>query len=414
MDKLTQEQFLKYLREGLNNLRDPNALRRSPLIGIFAIPNRMDIPMELQRLLTAAVQGLEPQQNEEPDSRAWRMYESLYYRYIEQYDQDAVSSQMGMSVRQVRREQKAAMEALCYKLWDEYHLDTQTAPSPDTPPPADTLEKVLSEEVSWLKDEPIEDPAELGSMLPNVLNLFRPMGKEYGVQLELDLDETCPRAAVDSIAMRQVLINLLGIAVPRAARHGQLLITTRQMGVEIQLMIQCPVFSSPPSFFSKVEQFRLDVSKVLLQHFGGRLTVTIEKNEFYAALTLPGLEQLPVMLVDDNDGTHQLFQRFSSGTRYHLVGVHNPAEAQAMVEKHSPQAIILDVMMPRVDGWELLNRLSANPASSQIPVIICTIMAQEELALSLGAKGFLQKPVARQSFLSELDRLVGQRELGLH
>jgi CheY-like chemotaxis protein len=70
--------------------------------------------------------------------------------------------------------------------------------------------------------------------------------------------------------------------------------------------------------------------------------------------------------------------------------------------------IVLDVMMPRIDGWEMLGRLRSNRATSHVPVIVCTIMAQEELALSLGAAGFLKKPVTRQDFLAALDRQVGQ------
>jgi CheY-like chemotaxis protein len=70
----------------------------------------------------------------------------------------------------------------------------------------------------------------------------------------------------------------------------------------------------------------------------------------------------------------------------------------------SPQAILLDVMMPQVDGWKVLARLRQHPATEQIPVIVCTIMAQEELALALGAGGFLRKPVSRQDFLDALDR----------
>ena len=269
---------------------------------------------------------------------------------------------------------------------------------------------MIAEEVSWLKGGPPEDPADLTQLLPGITALFQPLAQEYGVVFTSRLDVTIPRAAVDTVAMRQVLVNLLGIAVPRAASHSQLKLSAILNGAEIQLEIHCPSSPSDSTAFSAVEQFRLDVSRVLLQHFGGRLGVGGDQSEFNALLSLPGLERLPLMLVDDNDGTHQLFQRYTSGTRYRLFGTHNPSETLAMVEKFSPQIIILDVMMPRVDGWELLGRLSSNSQTSQIPVIVCTIMAQEELALSLGAKGFLQKPVTRQAFLAELDRLVVQPE----
>ena len=61
-------------------------------------------------------------------------------------------------------------------------------------------------------------------------------------------------------------------------------------------------------------------------------------------------------------------------------------------------------MMPQMDGWEVLARLLQSPLTSHIPIIICTILGQEELALSLGAHVYLRKPITRQDFLAALDR----------
>ena len=68
--------------------------------------------------------------------------------------------------------------------------------------------------------------------------------------------------------------------------------------------------------------------------------------------------------------------------------------------------------MPHVDGWEILGRLKQHPATKDIPIVVCTILAQQELALSLGASGFLRKPVSRQAFLSALDRQIGSMATG--
>ena len=77
-----------------------------------------------------------------------------------------------------------------------------------------------------------------------------------------------------------------------------------------------------------------------------------------------------------------------------------------MADKISPQIIVLDVMMPHVDGWEILGRLRQHPVTGQIPIIVCTILAQEELALSLGASSFIRKPITRQAFLAALDHQI--------
>ena len=83
-----------------------------------------------------------------------------------------------------------------------------------------------------------------------------------------------------------------------------------------------------------------------------------------------------------------------------------------MVEKHSPRGIVLDVMMPEVDGWQMLGRLRRHPVTGHIPILICSIVSQEELAFSLGARGFLRKPVTRKNLLDALELLVESEDKG--
>ena len=407
MDIYTREDFLHCLRDGLNHLQDPVFLRHSPLGEIFGVPNRFDTPAELQRILVEAIQALAPQPDEPIDSRAWRIYESLYYRFVEQYEQEEVAHQLGMSVRQLRREQKAALETLSYKLWDQFNVEGQVnLPVEEDAARPDIVAGFNEEEFAWLKNEVSDNPADLSQMLPAVIDLVLPMAANHAVKIESRLDNLPNRAAVDAVAMRQILINLFGLAIQRTPPGGRVHLSARETGFEIHITLKGSSALSTPQPLSPDDQSRLELARYLSRLYGGKLVVLAEKAAFSAALTLPGLEQLPVLVVEDNEGTLQLFQRYTSGTRYRLVAVRNPAEALTMAEKISPGLIVLDVMMPRIDGWELLGRLRFNPATSHIPVIICTIMAQEELALSLGAAGFLKKPVTRQDFLAALDRLV--------
>ena len=63
-------------------------------------------------------------------------------------------------------------------------------------------------------------------------------------------------------------------------------------------------------------------------------------------------------------------------------------------------------MMPQVDGWRVLGRLRQHPLTGHIPVVVCTILSQEALALSLGASAFIRKPITRRAFLAALDDQV--------
>ena len=69
---------------------------------------------------------------------------------------------------------------------------------------------------------------------------------------------------------------------------------------------------------------------------------------------------------------------------------------------------MLDILLPDVDGWELLSQLHSSPSTRPIPVIICSIVRENELASCLGAVQYLPKPVHRQDFIRALDRALAQ------
>ena len=113
---MTNEQFLGALRGALNHLYEPDRLRQSPLAALFDVANRLDTFSALQRILTEAIESLEPEANEPPQSHAWEIYEPLFYRYVQQLDQRQVAKQLGMSVRHLRRKEHAALEVLASRL----------------------------------------------------------------------------------------------------------------------------------------------------------------------------------------------------------------------------------------------------------------------------------------------------------
>jgi CheY-like chemotaxis protein len=121
-------------------------------------------------------------------------------------------------------------------------------------------------------------------------------------------------------------------------------------------------------------------------------------------LLLVAPEQAIVLVVDDNADWLELVQRYAAGSRYQVVTTRSPETARDSAGKLQPSLIILDVMMHNVDGWQVLSELRHDPATSHIPVVVCTILPLEEMALALGANAFLQKPVSQQQFLQVLDR----------
>jgi CheY-like chemotaxis protein len=74
------------------------------------------------------------------------------------------------------------------------------------------------------------------------------------------------------------------------------------------------------------------------------------------------------------------------------------------LRRFQPDVIVLDIMLPDVDGWDLLTHLTESPESRNIPVVVSSVMSDKDLAAALGVFATLTKPVQRADFIHALDR----------
>jgi CheY-like chemotaxis protein len=156
--------------------------------------------------------------------------------------------------------------------------------------------------------------------------------------------------------------------------------------------------------FNEDDMGSLGITARIAALYGGSLAYTPQGQPCQVVLSLPIFHQHQVLIVDDNLDFIQLVTRSLTGTHYLATGERSPRGVLDSVLRLNPDVVLLDVMMPGLDGWEVLGRLRRHPATARIPVIICTVLPQEELALSLGASGFLRKPVTPEQILSALER----------
>jgi CheY-like chemotaxis protein len=407
LEPFTFDLFVGELRSALHYLYEPDQLRRSPLAAFLGVASSFDAAAALQRILLDAVESLQPSPDEPPQSRAWRIYDALVYRYVRRFDRDVVADQLGISGRQFRREQRAALEALATQLWGQFHLGdgagdaagATTSPGAQAESGQDT-----ASQPAWLRDLPPEKPAELRHVLQAVLDLTRSLAKQRAVRLTVPLPDDLPEVSVPQVALRHALLNLLGVAMTCAA-GGELVISVTLSDDEVEIeMAQGAGPQAGALALTEREVASLDVARGLAALAGGRLRLRPAGEPFGATLILPIIERIPVLVVEDNADTLQLFERYASGTRYCLTCTHEPRHALRLAREIDAQIIVLDVMMPEVDGWEILAQLRAGEDTAGSAVIVCTVLPQESLALGLGADAFLQKPVSREDFLAALDR----------
>jgi CheY-like chemotaxis protein len=407
VDRLSREEFLRHLRTALGHLYDANRLRQNPLTDYFGLGRRFDASTLLRTALIDGIAALKPRPDDPAPQRAWRAYESLFCCYVQQLSQQVVADQLAMSARQQRREQQAAMELLADHLWQK--LEPITQPGEQPLESSAGLPASLSPELAWLTDAPPEHPAILAEDLSAVMEFAQPLAIQNDVQLDLHAPDLLPALAVHSVALHQILLTVLSVAIPRAA-HGQVRIDVCLTRWEVVMRVECAAPAQVEPATTEDDTASLAMSRQLAAISGGRLQVgNIPGQPFSATLILPALQQLPVLVVDDNADALHLLQRYTDGTRYRIVGLQDPEQALGLAETLSPQVIVLDVMMPHVYGWKVLGRLHQHPLTEQIPIIVCTILPQEKLALSLGASAFLKKPITRQVLLAALDHLIGLR-----
>ena len=410
MERLTYDQFVEYLRSALHYLYDPVHLRRSPLVDLLGLTGEFDRAAALQRVLTKAIRALKPTEDEPPQSRAWRVYDTLSLQYIRQFTREVVAMQLGVSERQLRREQRLALEALAQHLWQEFdHAAPQTFGSLEEAATRSAPEPnhALSEELVWLQSSAAEQRIPLDVALATVHSLAQPLARQWQVSLQIDVQSGLSNLPVPQLALRSILLTVLSVAIPRAG-HGPVLISAARLDAEIELKVTCSDSRTDSMSFSDKDAAGLETARNLAAFYGAHLSLPDQAEPGFAVtLTFPSPVQIPVLVIDDNADWHVLLQRYAAGSHYQVVGTRDPATARNLVEKVQPAVIFLDVMMQGVDGWQILSELRHEPVTSRLPIIICTILPVEDLALSLGATAFLHKPVTQDQFLQILDEQIG-------
>lgn len=120
-----------------------------------------------------------------------------------------------------------------------------------------------------------------------------------------------------------------------------------------------------------------------------------------------------VCAVEDDPDLRQLLERCLSGGGYRFVAAEDPVEAEALILQETPDLILLDVMMPKMNGYDFCSRLQLSDRFAAVPVVFLTALqgAQDRArAFSVGAVDFLPKPVSTKALLEAVARHLGAKE----
>jgi hypothetical protein len=285
---------------------------------------------------------------------------------------------------------------------------------------------------------------ELRPALEAVATTVSPLIEKNGNTLRLELADGLGAMRADVTRVRQILFNLLSNASKFTERGtitlramsgrgpaGDLLaftvedtgigMTEEQMGRLFQAFSQADAATASKYGGTGLG---LAISKMFCEMMGGEITVASAPGQGTTfTVRLPREVREPraavsptataartdggagtVLVIDDEPAARQLLARMLAKEGFRVVEAAGGEEGLALARSDRPDVITLDVLMPGLDGWEVLAALKNDPALAAIPVVMLTILDQRNLGFSLGAAEYLTKPIERAQLSAVLDR----------
>ena len=112
-----------------------------------------------------------------------------------------------------------------------------------------------------------------------------------------------------------------------------------------------------------------------------------------------------VLIIDDDAKAVELLRLYLTEAGYAVTIARDGQAGFEQLTQLHPDAIILDVLLPKVDGWAFLTQMKADPALQEVPIIIASVVDQKAKGLALGAAQYLVKPIPKEELLRELGAL---------
>ena len=296
------------------------------------------------------------------------------------------------------------------------------------------------------------EEVEISSLLGEVGAIIRPLVAKNGNTLEMRVASDIGSLRTDRTKLKQCLLNVLSNGC-KFTQHGKLTLAVERTD---RAMIQMTISDTGigmsaeqlARLFQAFNQADASTTKkfggtglglAITRHFcrllGGDISVASRVGEGSTfTIVIPdqvaepkraeipidnpqepphpsadgGELPITVLVVDDDPASRDLLTTNLRREGYQTVQARGGDEALELALKLRPDAITLDVLMPKTDGWAVLGALKANPELCDIPVIMVTVAPDRGIGLSLGAAEVLTKPVDRAELMSLLRNLLSR------
>ncbi len=288
----------------------------------------------------------------------------------------------------------------------------------------------------------------LFELLNSVVSITRLKAREKGIELDLTIDQDTPTKIIsDSDKLRQILVNLVSNAV-KFTEEGGVFISVRADTIDketarISVSVRDTGCGIPGEkidlIFDPFTQadalttrkyggtgLGLFIAKRLVELLGGEIDVSSEEGKgsvftFRIPVQLPipryseaGRELTnTIIIIEDDPLTLKLYRHLFENNGFSVFTASYGNEALPLVIQHNPSLIILDIMLPDISGWDVLQRLKKNEKTADIPVVVISVLSEKEKAISLGAIDYVQKPIDGDALINKIEtlrRIIGVKK----
>jgi CheY-like chemotaxis protein len=392
MTTLTEAALRDQLHECLPHLYDFAFLQRHSLLSFLVkTPYETTRVQTFRTLITDAISQLHPMDDSGSNDRLARYHNILVLRYLKQRSVQQVVNALALSERQYYRDHAKAVEILSAILWE------RTISPENTPPDLVSVQT----EIEFIREGAALVRESLQTVIDDAVNVLQNLLEAQGIKVKVVLSNEVEGLEVDRVIVRQFIMLIASPLALYAPRGSQLIISPELSWqvcvIRFELIAPDTAVDALPPLVTELE--REESIQALAASMNTEITIALVDGAVQVDVRLP-LKQGLILLIDDNPSIKMLFHRYLTEQTHQIISVTDGHQAIQMARKLQPNLILLDIMLPGLDGWEVLQNLKNSPETCSIPVLICSVLKVANLSDYFGADGFVAKPPGYAEFMA--------------
>jgi signal transduction histidine kinase/ActR/RegA family two-component response regulator len=275
---------------------------------------------------------------------------------------------------------------------------------------------------------------DLRPVLEETVSMLRERAGAHGIDLRVEIADDVGAIYSDELRLKQVLLNLVTNAVKFTGDGGSVVVRAARRATSVDITVTDTGIGVPDGDRERIfESFQqggrgssreegtglgLTLSRRIVELLGGRMWLESRVGVGSTfGFSIPARDRSPgeaereggpgrvlgeVVVIEDDRPSLDLMTAYLSGASLKVTTARDGPSGLEAVRRVRPDAVLLDIRLPGIDGWSVLEALKGEPETRDIPVIVVSIVDERARGVALGAAAYLVKPVSRDDLLTAL------------